>query len=128
MSHTVHEPNHAGDCIFCGKHVGKLVKPTAMTPQDQTQADDTELRRKVQDVLNYSKSPDRVEELMKLIHDREQAAELRGRIDELDKQLPKTIGYDVIWSNPQIHQNVTKRIVELLRSKDDQATKPEKEG
>ena len=41
MSHNIHEPNHAGDCIFCGKHVGKSYKMASSAqanPTDTNQA------------------------------------------------------------------------------------------
>ena len=39
MSHRIHEPNHAGECILCGKFVGK------------------DMNKPAKSVANYQKEP-----------------------------------------------------------------------
>ena len=50
MSHNIHEPNHVGECIFCGKHVGKSYKMASSAqdnPTDTNQASEDELRAEI---------------------------------------------------------------------------------
>jgi len=102
MSHTVHEPNHAGVCIFCGEDVGKDTPNTPKTPTPIV-SDVDELREVsviMKDILPfavYGRSWDMLEpdelskiavahvEMCKLItaytHDRETEAYQKGYID-----------------------------------------------
>ena len=51
MSHNIHEPNHAGDCIFCGKHVGKSYKMASSAQANPTDTNQASEDEQIDDVL-----------------------------------------------------------------------------
>lgn len=56
MSHNIHEPNHVGECIFCGKHVGKsytMAGSAQANPTDTNQASGDDLREQLADKLEW---------------------------------------------------------------------------